>query len=160
LGYGAFRDAVEFPGEAHQLALAAAAELGAGTGQVRFDRPGADEQLAADLRCGVATGRQPGDLQFPRRQRGRPAARHRGAPPAVAETGQPPGYPIPAHDRTAPVGRIRRAGEHFDRGAAGRRCDSGDLGGHGAEEPAAEPVQGIRGLGGGSGSTGCAARGE
>jgi hypothetical protein len=55
--------------------------------------------------------------------------------------------------------RIRRAGEHFDGGAAGR-CGSGDLGGHRAEEPAAEPVQGIRGLGGGSGGTRRAARGE
>jgi hypothetical protein len=159
-GLRSFRHAVEFPREAHKLALAAAAKLGAGMSQMRFDRTGADVQLAADLRRGVATRRQPGDVQFPRRQRGRSAARYRGTPSAVAETGQPPGYPIPAHDRTAPVVRIRRAGEHFDGGAAGRRCDSGDLGGHRAEEPTAEPVQGIRGLGGGSGGTGRAARGE
>ena len=46
---------------------------------MRFDRTGADEQLTADLGRGVATRRQPGDLQFPRRQRGRSTARHRGA---------------------------------------------------------------------------------
>ena len=39
-------------------------------------------------------------------------------PPAVTETGQPPGYPIPANDRTAPVVRIRRPGEHRNGGAA------------------------------------------
>ena len=72
---------------------------------MRFDRTGADEQLAADLCRGVATRRQPGDVQFPRRQRGRSTARYRGKPPAVAETGQPLGYSTPANDRTALVVR-------------------------------------------------------
>ena len=95
--------------------------------QVRFDRPGADEQLTAYLGRGVAARRQPGDIRFPGCQRGGSTARHSGEPPAVAETGQPLGYPIPANDRAAPVIRSRRPGEHLNGGAAGRRCDSGDL---------------------------------
>src|SRR5215467_14311636 len=77
-----------------------------------------------------------------------------GTRPAVAETCQPLGYPVTAYDRAAPVVRIHRPGEHFNGGAAGRRCDSGGLGGHCAEEPIAEPVQGICGLGGGGGGNG------
>jgi hypothetical protein len=41
-GYG-ICGAVESGGEAHELALAAAAEIGAGAGQLRLDGSGADE---------------------------------------------------------------------------------------------------------------------
>ena len=45
-------------------------KLGEHFAEVVFDGPGADEELAADLRVGVSVGGEPGDLRFLRRQVG------------------------------------------------------------------------------------------
>src|SRR5690348_3582769 len=47
-----------------ELPAGADAELGEHLAQVVLRGPGADEQLGADLRVGVALGREPGDLRL------------------------------------------------------------------------------------------------
>src|SRR5262249_26762383 len=94
--YGSGSREPELAGAANELQLRVHAELRVHAGEVRLDRPLADEQRLRDLLRAHPGRGKPGDLTLAARQRTRPERAGRRAPPGAPQAPQPFEPPAPA----------------------------------------------------------------